>query len=130
MRLIFADCSGAAQAGLKWLRRAGFGTITNYKSGDNHVHPLQQLDISYEAHIRYSTFQFTITPALAKRLPIPGGYYDSKTIYFCVPDGRVDRKGLGVTRCEGDTRTDAIFISKTHTHTITQSRLYVLLGET
>jgi hypothetical protein len=130
MRLIFADCSGAAQAGLKWLRRAGFGTTANYKSNDDNIHPLQQLNIGYDAHIRYSTFQFTITPALAKRLPIPGGYYDSNLIFTRAPNGKVDRTSIGISRSEADTRTDAIFISKTHTHTVTQSRFYVLLGET
>jgi hypothetical protein len=77
----------------------------NYRSNDINVHPLQQLNIVYETHIRYTTFQFTITSALAKRLPIPGGYYDSKMIYTCIPDGRVDRKSISVGRSEGDTRT-------------------------
>jgi len=111
-----ADCSGIAEAGLKWLRRAGFGTTNTNVDG---VSLLKKLKLAYDPRIRYSTFQYTITPELAKRLPIPGGYDDTGALYACVPDGRVEPKSLYMVRFEGDTRTDLLmlFSSKmTFTH--------------
>jgi hypothetical protein len=122
---ILKDCSGVAEAGLKWLRRAGFG-----KANDgNGVHPLQRLKITYDPQIRYSTFQFTITPAVAGRLPIPGGYYNSMGIYACVPDGRVDRKAIATTTYEGDTSADDIVFSKIPTHAISMQSNFVVVPE-
>ena len=107
------DCSGAAESGLKWLRRAGFaGGPTNPPSDVDDAHPLQQLKIVYDPRIRYSTFQYTITPALAKRLPIPGGYYDHGAIYNCIPDGSVEHKSIYMMKDEADTGRSAMLLNK------------------
>ncbi|KAF8221557.1 hypothetical protein L208DRAFT_1327277 [Tricholoma matsutake] len=99
---LIIDCSGPAEAGLKWLRRAGFGAANPHSDGDD-SHPLQQLKTVYDPRIRYSTFQFTLPPALAERLPIPGGYHNTGGIYNCIPDGRVEHKSIYAMRYEGDT---------------------------
>ncbi|KAF8232122.1 hypothetical protein L208DRAFT_1436786 [Tricholoma matsutake] len=96
------DCSGAAEAGLKWLQNAGF-RMAKLHSDIDEVQPLQRLKITYNPKVRYTTFQFTITPALAERLPIPGGYHNSRAIYTCISGGRVDSKILGIMRFEWDT---------------------------
>ena len=81
---------------MQWLRRARFGTWN--RKGDV---SLQQLKVIYSPQVQYSTFQFTIPPALAKRLAIPGGYHGNRTILTCVTDGRADQKGFMAMRCEG-----------------------------
>ena len=119
MSQINPDCSGAAEAGLKWLRRANFGTAIPRSRSDGHdVHPLQQLKTVYDPKIRYSTFQYTITPELAKRLPIPGGYYDQGAIYNCIPDGRVESRSIYTLKDEGDTRRHAMSFTTMSTHAI------------
>ncbi|KAF8219398.1 hypothetical protein L208DRAFT_1418297, partial [Tricholoma matsutake] len=95
------DCSGMVAAGLKWLQNSGFG-MTNVHSKSDDVQPLQRFKITYNPNIRYVTFQFTITPALAERLPIPGGYHNSRAIYTCISGGKVDPKIIGIMRTEWD----------------------------
>jgi hypothetical protein len=116
MLLLLADCSGPAEAGMKWLRRAGFGTAPSYSTNPPHadaiaedenlsLHPLQRLKIQYDPRLWYSTFHYTITPALAERLSIPGGYHHRRAIYNFLPDARVELRSLYMMRNEGDTRT-------------------------
>jgi hypothetical protein len=62
------------------------------------------MKITYDPRVRYTTFLYDITPALAERIPIPGGYYDSTAIYGCFPDPKVDRRGIVTMKCEGDKR--------------------------
>ena len=98
------DCTGASEAGLKWLRRAGFGT-SNHRSDENDVHPLQKLKITYNSNCHSAHFQYRITPALAKRLPIPGGYYESAAIYSYIPHRNPGGLIIGALRSEADIRT-------------------------
>jgi hypothetical protein len=108
--LIPIDCSGAAEGGLKWLRRAGFGAVNPSADHDSEtVHPLQQLRSSYDPKLGYSTFHFTVTPSLAERLSIPGGFYNCDAIYCVVPDGR-EKNAMYVMRFEGDTRMGVMII--------------------
>ena len=65
------------------------------------MNPLQQLKTNtYDPQIRYSTFQFTISPELAERLPIPGGYHDIRAVYSTIPDGRIEH--VYALRYKGD----------------------------
>jgi hypothetical protein len=93
---ITTDCTGPGDGGLKWLRRAGFGTAEG-------THPIEQLKLTYNPQIRYTTSQYTITPSLADRLPIPWGYHKTGGIFNCVPDGRVELRAVYMLKCEGDT---------------------------
>lgn len=52
---LVADCSGDSQAGLKWLRKAGFA-----------VPPEARLE--YDQKLHYVTITFSVSPALAPRL--------------------------------------------------------------
>ena len=126
MCFVNADCSGAAQAGLKWLRRAGFGHVNNVESGGDDSQPLHHLSIVYNPQIRYTTFHFTITPALAQHLPIPGGYHDSKMIYTCIPDKGAVPKSVSVARSEGETRKMLCSSSSRLLTLSSQSRLCAL----
>ena len=109
MIVLPVDCSGPAEGGLKWLRRAGFGTV-NPSADHDTVNPLQQLRSSYDPKLAYSTFHFTITPALADRLPVPGGFDSCNVIYCLVPNGRALGNGIVVLRCEGETRMGVVII--------------------
>ncbi|KAJ7073469.1 hypothetical protein B0H15DRAFT_61517 [Mycena belliarum] len=53
-----ADCTGTTQAGLKWLRKAGFSLPENIRR-------------SYDANLRYTTLNFTVPAELEAKLPIP-----------------------------------------------------------
>ena len=98
-----ADCSGPAEACFRWLKGADSKSTNTPSDCEDVVHPLQQLKISYHPQIRYSTFQYTITPALAERLPIPGGYYNNDAIFTCIPDGRVEPKSIYMLKNEANT---------------------------
>jgi hypothetical protein len=68
--------------------------------------------MAYNPQLRYATFTFTITPELAERLPIPGGFYSGGPVYNCIPDGRIERKSIYMIRNEENTRTDSLFINR------------------
>ncbi|KAJ7103072.1 hypothetical protein B0H15DRAFT_767331 [Mycena belliarum] len=55
---LVAECTGATQAGLKWLRKAGFSLPENIRC-------------SYNANLRYTTLNFTVPAELEAKLPIP-----------------------------------------------------------
>ncbi|KAJ7134915.1 hypothetical protein C8R43DRAFT_1239203 [Mycena crocata] len=69
---IVADCTGATQAGRKWLKAAGF-TIPN------------NLHHSYNAQLRYITITFAVPPDLAAKLPIPEAQTQTSVVYLYVP---------------------------------------------
>lgn len=52
------DCTGMAQAGVKWLKRAGFSLPEN-------------LRCSYRGNLHYSTLCFTVPPKVEAMLPLP-----------------------------------------------------------
>ncbi len=64
MGILSVDCTGPTQAGTKHLQRAGFADKMS----------LEQLRVTFDPKFAYSTVRFVITPSLAKRLPIPGGF--------------------------------------------------------
>ena len=111
---------------MKWLRRS------SPKDADG-VRTPEQLKVSYDQQMYYSTFQFTITPALANRLPIPGGYENASAIYNVVPDARLERRSIYSVRYEGDTSTfDMVFVEMTFIKVmciILQFRSLVVDGE-
>ncbi|KAK0501762.1 hypothetical protein EDD18DRAFT_1347834 [Armillaria luteobubalina] len=73
------DCTGAAAAGMKWLRREGYGFADSY--GRNQL-PLDELKIAYDQKLHYTTLQFRITPELGRKLPgLPVPYEESWGIY-------------------------------------------------
>ncbi|KIY70453.1 hypothetical protein CYLTODRAFT_442013 [Cylindrobasidium torrendii FP15055 ss-10] len=86
---LVVDCTGPAKGGLSWLPHAGF------------LEPVK-MD-TYDAKMRYTTFTFHVTPELAARLPVPGGFYrEGGGFVTNHPDSRVDNKYIGILRNEGD----------------------------
>jgi hypothetical protein len=95
-----------AQAGLKWLQQAGFGTDSSYSSADDsesdiHTHPLRRLRVTYDPQILYSTFHFTVPPILAERLPIPSGYSAIQYLYY----SQIVGTAFAISESEGNTST-------------------------
>ncbi|EGN96342.1 hypothetical protein SERLA73DRAFT_186054 [Serpula lacrymans var. lacrymans S7.3] len=93
------DCTGPASAGVKWIKREGYGYAETYSKN---ALPLDQLKLSYDQKIRYATLEFSIPPALGKRLPIPGGFYTQGSIYTCVARSDKDRCSAYASTLDGD----------------------------
>ncbi|KAF7336452.1 hypothetical protein MSAN_02299400 [Mycena sanguinolenta] len=66
------DCTGTTQAGLKWLKSAGFNVPQDIRS-------------SYRTNISYSTISFTVPPELAVRLCIPAALLNTASLYIYIP---------------------------------------------
>ncbi|KAF7344347.1 hypothetical protein MSAN_01915700 [Mycena sanguinolenta] len=66
------DCTGTTQAGLKWLKSAGFDVPQNIRS-------------SYHANISYVTICFNVPPELGIQLPIPEALRNTAVVYAYFP---------------------------------------------
>ncbi|KIJ68613.1 hypothetical protein HYDPIDRAFT_81894 [Hydnomerulius pinastri MD-312] len=95
---LVVDCTGASQAGLKWLQRAGYGPARSDKTDNN----LEQLSVSYNPGILYSSCIFKLTPDLCARMPIPGGYENVGIFCGLLADPKLDRRLVSAARLEGD----------------------------
>ncbi|KAJ6530308.1 hypothetical protein B0H19DRAFT_1273959 [Mycena capillaripes] len=69
---LVVDCTGATQAGSKWLKSAGFKLPDNIRS-------------RYHSNIRYVTVCFTVAPELASKLPIPTLQRKTTLLYGHIP---------------------------------------------
>ncbi|KAK0489411.1 hypothetical protein IW261DRAFT_413502 [Armillaria novae-zelandiae] len=95
-----ADCTGPACAGIKWLKREGFGIAAEYPRGRL---PLDELKIAYDQKIRYSTLHFHVPKEVGNRLPgLLTDYDDCGPIYNCTTDYNVDHRSIYAQRVEGD----------------------------
>lgn len=93
------DCTGPAQAGIKWLRRAGFDSAV---SDDSFA--LDRLKVTFDPKMHYSTFRIDVSPSLAEKLPIPGGYTNANgSLLMLFPDITKDGNYFGCFKMEADT---------------------------
>ncbi|SJL13855.1 uncharacterized protein ARMOST_17304 [Armillaria ostoyae] len=91
---------GAASAGMKWLRREGYGQSDTYPSGKL---PLNELKIAYDQKIVYSTVKLHVPPELGDRLPgLPAPFDECGLIYACIADPVLDCRGITLQRIEGN----------------------------
>ncbi|EGN92006.1 hypothetical protein SERLA73DRAFT_191747 [Serpula lacrymans var. lacrymans S7.3] len=95
------DCTGVFRAGVKMLKHAGYGFADVYPKGKL---SLDDIKLSYDPKMFYSTLELTIPPDLAKRLPIPGGMDDHPAIAMCLSNARKDRKTLYLIGIDGPYR--------------------------
>ncbi|KAG7443999.1 uncharacterized protein BT62DRAFT_1078160 [Guyanagaster necrorhizus] len=77
----FSDCTGPACAGIKWLRREGFGIAAEYP---RRKLPLDELKIAYDQKIHYSTLHFHVPKE------------------NCTTDYTVDHRSIYTQRVEGN----------------------------
>ncbi|PBK68974.1 hypothetical protein ARMSODRAFT_1038412 [Armillaria solidipes] len=97
---LVVDCTGAASAGMKWLRREGYGQSDTYPSGKL---PLNELKIAYDQKIVYSTVKLHVPPELGNRLPgLPAPFDECGLIYACIADPVLDCRGITLQRIEGN----------------------------
>ncbi|KAK0489401.1 hypothetical protein IW261DRAFT_1390954 [Armillaria novae-zelandiae] len=94
------DCTGSAAAGLKWLRREGYGVNNTYARNEL---PLDKLKISYDQKLHYSSLQFHVPPELGRKLPgLPVPYDECGMIYVFIPDTDKENRCIYTQRIEGD----------------------------
>ncbi|EGN97883.1 hypothetical protein SERLA73DRAFT_169006 [Serpula lacrymans var. lacrymans S7.3] len=95
------DCTGAFHTGIKMLKHAGYGSADPYPKGKL---PLDDIKISYDPKMFYSTLELTVPPKLAKRLPIPGGIDNHPGIAMCISNAQKDCKMLYIIGADGPYR--------------------------
>ncbi|KAJ7237466.1 hypothetical protein B0H12DRAFT_107191 [Mycena haematopus] len=86
---LVVDCTGTTQAGLKWLKSAGFNIPPNIRS-------------SYQANISYVTICFTVPPELVAKLPIPAALLKTLLIYGYVPHDDAKSSSLGLLNMDNN----------------------------
>ncbi|KAK0215034.1 hypothetical protein IW262DRAFT_1404470 [Armillaria fumosa] len=97
---LVVDCTGSAAAGLKWLRREGYGVGDTYAKNEL---PLDKLKISYDQKIHYSTLQFHVPPKLGRKLPgLTVPYDECGMIYVFIPDSNKENRCIYSQRIDGD----------------------------
>ncbi|KAJ7712043.1 hypothetical protein B0H16DRAFT_1626511 [Mycena metata] len=97
---LVADCTGPTRAGMKWLERSGYGYSPAYSGGKL---PLDQLKISFDQKLRYSSIMFRITPEFHDRLPFPADMKNTGSIYtFLDEEVEKGRTLFALTRPDGN----------------------------
>jgi hypothetical protein len=92
------DCSGDSQAGLKWLKRAGYDIP-------------QETRLEYDQKLYYVTITFTVTEDMKRRIDkilIDGGQESFDRIgwvYTCVPHYNVCNEGFVFGKMDNNTST-------------------------
>ncbi|KAJ7463170.1 hypothetical protein FB451DRAFT_1139544 [Mycena latifolia] len=98
---LVADCTGPARAGIKWLGRHGYGISDIYPAGKL---PLDQLKISFDQKLRYSSIMFRINQAWLDRMPLPPDIKNTGPMYTFLEDGVEQGRVLfALTRPDGNT---------------------------
>ena len=95
---MFADCSGPAGIGLKWLKRIFSTEFLDARPGSV---PFDDLKLEYKTSqpsIRHRVF---VPEDIRQRLPIPNGYGKAGFIYAFVPKPGIEQNVFMLTRIEG-----------------------------
>ncbi|KAJ7451071.1 hypothetical protein FB451DRAFT_1284592 [Mycena latifolia] len=87
---LIADCTGTTQAGLKWLRNAGFPLPENIRC-------------SYDANLRYTTLCFMVAPEVEAMLPIPEHAKNKVLVYGTVQDSDYGAYGAALMKTDANT---------------------------
>jgi hypothetical protein len=105
------DCTGSFHTGVNMLKSAGYGFAETYPKGKL---SLEDIRLSYDPKMYYCTMELTIPPALAKRLPIPGGI-DSHPAIALFSGNKNERRILYLIGIDGPYRSklDTSFVYET-----------------
>jgi hypothetical protein len=112
------DCTGPAQAGLKWLRRAGFEVDNADQSSSKSNKPIK---LSYELKSHYSTLRFTFHPSLLEHYVPPELLSESGMLFSCVVEGDSTRDCVHVQRAGRNSSTRIVLSLLSGLH-LTSSR--------
>ncbi|KAK0466769.1 uncharacterized protein EV420DRAFT_1474205 [Desarmillaria tabescens] len=97
---LVVDCTGPAAAGLKWLRREGYGFVDTYTKNQL---PLDQLRIAYDQKLQYSTLKFHVPPELGRKIPGLSLPYDECGYIYCLStDPDKDHRNVYSQRIDGN----------------------------
>ncbi|KAK0201144.1 hypothetical protein DFS33DRAFT_1357678 [Desarmillaria ectypa] len=100
--VIVMDCTGPASAGMKWLRREGFGVAESGKYPRGKL-PLEQLNIKYDPRVYYSTLRFHVPPEVGAKFPGLTTTWDRcSSIYVCLTEAGIESRAIYCQRIEGD----------------------------
>lgn len=86
------DCTGTTQAGLKWLKSAGY--------------PLpKSLRLVYDPKMHYTTVTFSVSTELKQTLTLPAGmqYEEANWLYTFYADSKYGNTGFVLTKMDSDT---------------------------
>ncbi|KAF7310045.1 hypothetical protein MIND_00377500 [Mycena indigotica] len=81
---LVADCTGITRAGLKWLTRHGYGAPSEPLPKDKL--PLDQIKISFDQKLRYSTIIFNLSQEFHDSLPLPDDLKPLRSIISFLED--------------------------------------------
>ena len=93
------DCTGHSQNGFKWLKRLIDNVDTSVSKGAT---PLEKARTKYDIQSSARTFEFYVTPSMAARMPIPGGYTDAGWLLTYLPRPEWDNRCAVMTKNEGN----------------------------
>ncbi|KAJ6551259.1 hypothetical protein B0H19DRAFT_951110 [Mycena capillaripes] len=98
---LVSDCTGPARGGIKWLGRHGYGLSETYPAGKL---PLDQLKISFDQKLHYSSMMFRVSQVWLDRLPLPPDIKNTGPMYTYLEDGIEQGRVLfALTRPDGNT---------------------------
>ncbi len=101
----YPDCTGPVSAGMKWIRREGFGVPESGKYPRGKL-PLDQLNIKYDPNVYYSTLRFHVPPEVGAKFPgLTTSWDRCSSIYVCLTEAGVDSRAIYCQRIEGDIGT-------------------------
>ncbi|KAK7016955.1 hypothetical protein R3P38DRAFT_2541121 [Favolaschia claudopus] len=97
---LVADCTGPARVGLKWLQRHGYGYLDSAPSSGSQKYPngtlpLDQLKISLDQKLRYTSILFRLRPEFHDSLPLPSHLKNLKKICTYIDDGSEESLKMG-----------------------------------
>lgn len=67
--------------------------------------PFDELKLEYKTRQRYQTYRIFVPPAARPRLPLPGGYDRTGSVYAFVPKPGLEKCLFVMDRVEGHRRT-------------------------
>ncbi|KAF8189174.1 hypothetical protein K438DRAFT_1971821 [Mycena galopus ATCC 62051] len=87
---LVADCTGTTQAGLKWLKSAGFSLP-------------EHIRCAYNGNLRYVTLCFAVPPELQAILPIPEIPLNAGVVYSHAPHFDLGSSLFGLVKTDNNT---------------------------
>ena len=111
------DCTGPALGGFRWLQSIASASTTSTEAHVKSSPPIEDLKVTYDPRLAYSTCTFSVPPELIPSINALGITHDFETARFlfgCAPDPRMDNRVVGVTRKENNARAPLILSSPLH----------------